>query len=497
MRSKGARRMENVIKTKAAHKLLLLTGVLIMFGLNSNPFAQESVRKPAVAGQFYAGNADQLKREIEKYCTGGPAGLSSRLLISHHAGYVFSGPVAGKAYATLDRSVKTVIIIGPSHHAWFEGLALPKESAFRTPLGNVPLDQDKIKRLLADPNVHVNSEAHGPEHSIEVQVPFLQVVLKNFSIVPVLTGKILPEKAAEIIFPLIDDKTAVVASTDLSHYKSQGEARRTDDKTIATVMSGNSAGFLDACGEMPVRIVMTIAKKMGLSPKLLDARTSYETCPSYGADDRVVGYASIIYVKNDPTAQPVQPKTVLKEQGLTEETKKFLLTLARKSLDAAVKGEKPPSPENIPSITKEDRGCFVTLTINNDLRGCIGYIEPIKPLYQAVIENAKNAALSDPRFPRVTAGELPRIKVEVSVLTKPAVLDYKNPQDLLDKLVPDVDGVILQKGMHQSTYLPQVWEHFSGDKIAFLQNLSRKAGMDADGWKTSNVKRYRAEHFSE
>jgi AmmeMemoRadiSam system protein B/AmmeMemoRadiSam system protein A len=489
--------MERMTKKTMVGKLLLLTGVLIMFGLSSKPLSEESVRKPAVAGQFYAGNADQLKREIEKYCAGGAAdGLSSRLLICPHAGYVFSGPVAGKGYAALDRNVKTVILLGPSHHAWFEGLAVPKEKAFHTPLGNVPIDQDKMKRLLAHPNVRVNSEAHDPEHSVEVQVPFLQVMLKNFSIVPVLTGNITPESAAEIIFPLIDDQTAVIASSDLSHYKAQAEARTTDDKTIGTIMSDNATGFLDACGEMPVRIVMIIAHKMGLKPKLLDARTSYDTYPQYGSNDRVVGYASIVYVKqNHP--QKVSPGIIPNEAGLTKETKDFLLTLARKSLAAAVKGEKPPIPENIPAITREERGCFVTLTVNNELRGCIGYIEPIKPLYQAVIENAKNAALSDPRFPRVTVRELPMIKVEVSVLTKPVVLEHSGPQDLLDKLVPDVDGVILQKGMHQSTYLPQVWEHFSGDKTAFLKNLSLKAGMDADGWKTSNVKRYRAEHFSE
>ena len=162
-----------------------------------------------------------------------------------------------------------------------------------------------------------------------------------------------------------------------------------------------------------------------------------------------------------------------------------------------MKGEKTPVPQNIPAITREDRGCFVTLTIRGELRGCIGYIEPIKPLYQAVIENALNAALSDPRFPAVTPSELAAIKVEVSVLTKPMPLEYKDPQDLLNKLVPGVDGIILSKGFHQSTYLPQVWEHFSGDKIMFLENLSLKGGMPADGWKTANVKRYRAEHFSE
>ena len=147
-------------------------------------------------------------------------------------------------------------------------------------------------------------------------------------------------------------------------------------------------------------------------------------------------------------------------------------------------------------MTKENRGCFVTLTENGALRGCIGYIEPIKPLYQAVMENARNAALSDPRFSPVTPAELAGIRVEVSVLTRPAPLEYDGPQDLLNKLVPHVDGVILQSGPYQSTFLPQVWDQLP-EKTAFLEALSLKGGMPRDGWKNANVKRYRAEHFSE
>lgn len=481
---------------------ITITGVISMFGMNSSPSTLDSVRKPAVAGQFYPGGRDQLKQNVEKYCSGGSAQtITSRFIISPHAGYVFSGPVAGKGFAVLDRSVRTVILLGPSHHAWFEGLALPAETAFQTPLGKVPLDQIRVKKLLTSGQVKVNSEAQTPEHSIEVQLPFLQTVLKDFAIVPIVTGKITPEAAADIIFPLIDEKTAVIASSDFSHYLARSEARKTDDKSIATILSGNNAGFIDACGEMPIRIIMVLAKKMGLTPKLLDARTSFDTYPQYGSDDRVVGYASIIFVK-EGSAAPVQvavkPVSNVESTGsISAETKEFLLKLARQSLYAAVKGEKAPVPKDIPAVTKENRGCFVTLTIQGELRGCIGYIEPIKSLYQAVTENAGNAALSDPRFPRVSPGELSSIKVEVSVLTKPAPLQYKDPEDLLNKLVPFEDGVILQKGLYQSTYLPQVWEHFSGNKIAFLQNLSLKAGMDENGWKTSSVKRYKAEHFSE
>lgn len=181
---------------------------------------------------------------------------------------------------------------------------------------------------------------------------------------------------------------------------------------------------------------------------------------------------------------------------LTPDVKAFLLKLARQNLEASVKGLPPVAPSDTPAVTREYRGCFVTLTKKGQLRGCIGYIEGIKPLFEAVMDNAKNAALEDPRFPQVTPAELADINVEVSVLTKPAPLAYKDPQDLLAKLVPGEDGIILTKGYHQSTFLPQVWEQLP-DKIEFLEHLAMKGGMDADGWKTAEVKRYRAIHFQE
>jgi AmmeMemoRadiSam system protein A len=183
-------------------------------------------------------------------------------------------------------------------------------------------------------------------------------------------------------------------------------------------------------------------------------------------------------------------------KDLPADVKSFLLRLARESLEASVKKQTPPKPQNPPEATKQWQGCFVTLTVAGELRGCIGYIEGIKPLYEAVIDNAKNAALSDPRFPAVTPDELSRIRIEVSVLTPPVPLEYKDPQDLLNKLVPNEDGIILQKGFYQSTFLPQVWEQLP-DKVQFLEHLSMKGGMDSDGWKTATVKRYRAIHFQE
>jgi AmmeMemoRadiSam system protein B/AmmeMemoRadiSam system protein A len=469
-------------------------GVLLMCALNcssSDKADKTAVRQPAVAGQFYSDNPAELRSEIQEYLSHGkPLAQPVRMLISPHAGYVFSGPVAAMGYASVSKDIKTVILIGPSHYVAFTGLSIPDVGAFETPLGTVPLAKEAIMELRKSPLVVDVAQAHWKEHSLEVQIPFLQVVLPKFAIVPIVTGKVDAAEAAKLLVPLVNEQTLVVASSDFSHYQSQQKARSLDDKSIKCILTGDVNGNIDACGEMPIRIVMNMAKTLKLTPKLIDARTSYETAPQHGGPDRVVGYASIVYVKETGSAKAAA------SEELSDTDKHFLITLARESLEKAVRGEKPPKPGNPSASTLEKTGCFVTLTKRGELRGCIGYIEGIKPLYEAVIDNAQNAALSDPRFPQVKPSELKEIKVEVSVLTRPQPLEYKDPDDLLNKLVPGVDGIILQKGFHQSTFLPQVWDQLP-DKVEFLEHLSLKGGMPQDGWKSASVKRYRAIHFEE
>jgi AmmeMemoRadiSam system protein A/AmmeMemoRadiSam system protein B len=397
------------------------------------------------------------------------------------------------AYSTISRDVKRVILVGPSHYQYFEGIALTNAANYQTPLGKVNVDLGFINQLRKNPLVVTALDAEAPEHCIEVQIPFLQVQLSTFSIVPILMGKVDPEKVAQIIFPLIDDKTLVIASSDLSHYHTQSEAREIDDKSISTILAGQTDGPIDGCGQAPIRVIMSLAKKLNLSPVKLDARTSYETAPEYGSESRVVGYASFAYTKKTPEKEIVASTD---QKQLTGELKQYLMTLARASLDASVKNIRYLSPKDIPTILHEKRGCFVTLTINGTLRGCIGYIDPIEPLYKAVIENARNAALRDPRFSPVTFKELDQISIEISVLTLPQDLPYSDSSDLLRKLRPNIDGVILQKGPYQSTFLPQVWEQLP-DKIQFLQHLAMKAGMQQDNWKSADVKIYQVEHFEE
>lgn len=454
--------------------------------------AEKIVRKAAVAGQFYPAGATELRKEVLSYMAAKESSLKSpRLMISPHAGFVFSGPVAAKGFATLNKETRRVFLVGPSHHVWFKGISIPEVTHYQTPLGMVGLDLDVVGKLRRNSIVCSAKGAHEPEHCLEVQLPFLQVQLKDFKIIPILTGEIDPFQVAELLYPFLDETTLVIASSDLSHYYTNSKARQVDDNTVKNILVGKIDGEIDACGKTPIRVIMHLANKMSLIPHLLDARTSYQTAPQYGSDSRVVGYVSIVYSEKSGSL-PLSSEI----SGLNAEHKSYLLRLARNSLDASVQKMAVTDTAEIPEMLKSHRGCFVTLTSNGDLRGCIGYIEPIKPLYQAVTENAGNAALKDPRFPPVTAKELSAIKVELSVLTKPQPLIFSTPEELLKKLIPGVHGVILRKGPYQSTYLPQVWEQLP-DKMRFLEHLSLKAGMPRDGWKTSEVRVYTAEHFSE
>jgi len=451
----------------------------------------EKIRKPAVAGQFYPASPAALREDIEKYLAAAKTGASARqagIIIAPHAGYVFSAPVAAKAYARVNRHAKTVFLIGPSHHKWFDGIHVTDAAFYETPVGKVEVNRDIVKKLSAYPLCLNVRGAEEKEHCLEVQLPFLQEVLGKFTVVPILAGKVGAKAVSEMLLPFIDDTTLLVASSDLSHYLPQTKARETDDATVSTILSGNADGFMDGCGETAMRIAMHIAAKKGLSAELLDTRTSYETAPQHCDADRVVGYASIIFIKKDNAMENAEE--------FTPQEKKYLLDLARETLETAVIGkDKPTVKPDIPKLS-QNYGCFVTLNSLGHLRGCIGNIEPIKPLYSSVIDNTVNAAFYDPRFTKVKASELVDIKIEISVLTKPEPLESKSPDDLLAKLAPFEHGVILKSGSRQSTFLPQVWEQLP-DKVIFLEHLAMKAGMEKDEWKRAEVWVYRAVHFSE
>ena len=471
------------------------------------------VREPAVAGLFYPKDQAALSQTLDALLAGAtPHTIDGELraLICPHAGYQFSGPVAATAYRLLSgHDFQTVVLLAVSHYAAFAGASVANADVYRTPLGDVPVspragELAKSNPFVLEPRCLVQrpqwssqaSHAVPPdgedtpetwEHSGEVEVPFLQKALKNFTLVPVVTGEVDPEKMARVLAGQVDDKTLVIASTDLSHYHPYDEARAMDKVTTDAIVSLDidrmkSSG--DACGKTPVLALMYLAKQKGWKATLLDYRNSGDTA---GNKDAVVGYAAIAFYTP-------------RQQSFTPPERKLLLDLARRSLREVVTTSKLPNvaADAFPTKFTEKKGCFVTLTERGQLRGCIGHILPQESLYQAIMDNAQSAALHDYRFTPVQPDELDKIEIEVSVLTVPEPLAFSSPDDLLNKLQPHKDGVVLQIGNRGATYLPQVWEQIP-DKVQFMNTLAEKAGCAPDAWRgpDTKVQIYHVESFKE
>ena len=450
----------------------------------------ERVRKAAVSGRFYPSDEETLRRIIKGYIENAKEEkIRGRIrgLVSPHAGYIFSGKVAAYGYKELlGGRYREVFILGPSHYVGFKEASIANATHYETPLGKVRLSE-RVDDLRREPLIISNEFAHLREHSLEVQIPFLQEVLDNFTIIPIVTGDVDPEELAEVLLRYIDDDSLVIASSDLSHYHPYEKAIELDKNCITSIPNLNFNEMInkcEACGKIPILTLMYIAREKGWEGKLLNYNNSGDT---YGNKDRVVGYSSIAFYEK-------------MEEEIGEKDRKFLLELARKTLEGYLKnGSKPGVDEGkIPEKLKEMKGCFVTLEKNHQLRGCIGHILPQKRLYECVIENAINAALNDPRFPPVRYEELKDIEIEISVLSVPKKLDYSSSEDLLEKLTPLRDGVILKSGWRQATYLPQVWEQIPR-KEDFLSSLCRKGYMPGDCWRKgeTEVYVYRAQVFRE
>jgi hypothetical protein len=469
------------------------------------------VRAPAVAGLFYPAEERVLSATVDGLLENAPVHYIPRLkgLVCPHAGYAFSGPTASVAYKTVvGRPVETVIVMGPSHYAFFQQASIPNADVYETPLGRVSISEKarallKAASFVLEPRCPVQrpdwwekapraAPADGEdtpetwEHSVEVQVPFLQKALQSFKILPVVVGDADPEQIATALAAIVDEKTLVVASSDLSHYHSYDEAKELDKRCVEAICRLDIDGMKkqEACGKLPILALMHLARQKGWKARLLDCRNSGDVT---GQKERVVGYAAIAFY------EPPHEK-------VSAEERRFLLTLARKSLlCAATNGTLGDLNvgEMSPNLSK-NRACFVTLTIQGALRGCVGHILPQESLYKAVVDNTQSAARRDPRFEPVKPEEVDRIKIEVSVLSEPQPLRFGSPEELLSKLKPYEDGVVLRIGSRGATFLPQVWAQIP-EKAEFLNQLSLKAGCAASAWREgeTSVSIYHVESFEE
>jgi AmmeMemoRadiSam system protein B/AmmeMemoRadiSam system protein A len=456
----------------------------------------EKVRLAGVAGSFYPADPAALTAMMDAMLAKvPPRTLDGPVLavIAPHAGYEYSGPVAAYTYAALrGRSYSRVVVIAPSHYEAFDFTSVYDGDAYRTPLGDVPVDKSFAQQLVrADASLRLSSRGHTPtaqgaEHALEDQLPWLQHVLGQFTLVPVVMGNQSYENSRALGLALArmikGSDTLIVASSDLSHYHPYDEAVKIDRKTLDAIqawdylsMSRNfESRVWEACGGAPIVAAMIAAERMGANQaKLLKYANSGDVT---GDKSRVVGYSAWALLKA-PHAQVVdQPFT------LSEQDKRELLNLARLSVEHAVREKSAYEPAASDSeMLSQERGAFVTLKIHGELRGCIGYTSAIKPLYQTVRDTATYAALQDPRFAPVSKDELPKLQYEVSVLSP--LRRVLNTQEI----VVGQHGLLMKNDGAEGILLPQVPVEEHWDRDTFLEQTCRKAGMNSNCWKDENT----------
>ncbi|MFH1182957.1 MAG: AmmeMemoRadiSam system protein B [Candidatus Moraniibacteriota bacterium] len=481
-----------------------------------------NIRRSVVAGMFYPADRDELSDKIDEFLRnvrikGENSIRIPKVILVPHAGYEYSGQVAAYGYKLLeDRDVKTVLLLGSSHNYPVSGIITDGSDSWETPLGKVELDQDLISKL----RLPIDPEPFISEHSLEVQLPFLQKVLPaGFKIVPILVGDIdhigtehaLFLYFASNIAKYINENTLVIISSDMSHYPSYDDAKKSDQKVINSILTGdinkfeatiaglekdnipNAATFM--CAHPAVELGMTIAKQIKANNiQLLKYANSGDAT---GDKSRVVGYASIGFffsISNDNRVETGHAPFLLEKEERDE-----LLKIARDSVESFVKNGKIPNfisrveTQNFASLHKKS-GIFVTLEIADNLRGCIGLMESNLPLYETISEMAVAAATQDPRFVPVSAEDLPRIKYEISVLSPMEKVNN------VDEIELGKHGVKVQNSGRSGVFLPQVALETGWELEEFMAHLCRdKAGLPADCWQDSSTEVYifTAEVFSD
>lgn len=462
-------------------------------------------RMPAVAGSFYPATASVLQTQIstlfEKAIKVSETDVAA--LIVPHAGYVFSGLVAASAYAKLDRQAryKNIFIIGPSHRKYFEGVSIYPKGYYTTPSGEVSINEATATELIEKHNfICYDEEADEAEHSLEVQLPFLQFWLQNeFQIVPVIIGCDKPSlcsKLAEALRPWFNAENLFVISSDFSHYPSYEIACKTDEETADAIVSNNierlkncceknknslSKNLLTGlCGSAAVQTLLNLTSNItDISFEKIVYKNSGDV--PRGDKNRVVGYWAIAVNRSHG------------ELNITATDKRELLKIARDGIAGHLKNSKNTTAEsNYTGILNEQYGAFVTLKKEGKLRGCIGRFNPNQALFQTVKEMAIAAAIHDSRFTPVTPEELDQVEIEISILTPLKMINS------IDQIQLGKHGIYIKNGLKSGTYLPQVALETKWTKEEFLGHCARdKAGIGWDGWKDGELFTYEAIVFCE
>lgn len=473
-------------------------------------------RNPAVAGTFYPAGRENLLVTIEGLFS---AAIDNRhlhdikALIVPHAGYVYSGSVAASGYKQIDRTItyENVFLIGSSHHVSFNGASIYTEGNFITPLGVARVNIELARELVSGyPDVfNNNSEAHIHEHSLEVQIPFLQYLYsEKLQIVPIIiatqnTGTV--EKIARALESYFKGNNLFIISTDFSHYPDYENAYTTDSLTAKAIIENSASGFLSVISENAGKKIPNLATSIcgWTSALVLLYITEHSSGTSYhevvyknsgdmgkGDKHRVVGYHAIAV-----TTAPVEENIITTEEYLSDHEEKDLLRLARYTITNYLETGRIADANGIADIkgrVVDPAGAFVTLIKEGKLRGCIGQFNADRPLYRVIQEAAVSAATRDYRFPSVKKDELEGIEIEISVLTPMRRINS------IDEIIPGKHGIYIKKGHSSGTFLPQVARQVPWNVEELVSHCSRdKAGIGWDGWRDAELYVYEAYVFRE
>jgi MEMO1 family protein len=473
----------------------------------AGPYGRGEVRSPAVAGQFYPESASILKLAIEKFMGDAltPQTKKPLAIVVPHAGYVYSGQICADGWNQVrGGAYDIVILLGTNHTApGLRKIALYPGGGFRTPLGTAMVDGDLVAAILAaSPDCVSDAGPHVREHSIEVQVPFVQVLFPQARIVAAIVGDsdaALCNRFGTALASVLKGRRAlIVASSDLSHYPSAADAEIADMNTLEAITTLDPAVLHKtireqmarrvpnlstcACGEAPITAAMAAAKAMGATGGRIVSYAHSGSLP-IGERERVVGYGAVVLAadlkKESPAVRPAEATAADGTIGPAD--RKYLLNLARETISRYLTMKMVPLPRLSSPILREPRGVFVTLKKRGNLRGCIGRMVPDRPLAELVGAMAIQSAFEDPRFGPVTSRELSDLEVEISVLTP--MKSVSGPNDI----VVGRDGVLLQKGGRSAVFLPQVAPEQGWGRDEMLDNLSRKAGLPAKAWRDAGA----------
>jgi AmmeMemoRadiSam system protein B/AmmeMemoRadiSam system protein A len=468
--------------------------------------SKSSDRQPVAAGRFYSADKETLTKDISGFfesCVKTVPHPIVRAIICPHAGYIYSGKVAASAFSAIDRNTqyKNIFVIGSSHVMAFEGASVYNTGDFITPLGKLIVNKDIANSLKKEKLFDFPVNAHFQEHSLEVQMPFIQYYFSNNPpIIPIIIATDNVDnikKIADILKPWFTSENLFIISSDFSHYPSYKTANEVDKTTAEAIVSGDPKRFLNTlkknsyiddpglstsmCGWTSGLLLLYLAKgNSNLEFKKIDYCNSGDS--RYGNKDEVVGYNAIILTENNSGAQPA--KKLTDEVKFSDKEKEQLISLARDNIRSLLYDKKriSVSKETLPEVFKKPYGAFVTLKINGSLRGCIGRFISSDPLYEVVLESSKSSAFEDPRFSPLTKEELQKTDIEITVLGPLKKINNIN------EIVLGRHGIYIKKDFRSGTMLPQVATENNWSVEEFLGYTARdKAGIGWDGWKDADI----------